>query len=107
MSEFDTLADIAPENGSWDPGPRWSPQASRGALRSLHEPRHCHSVSSFRIHPVPFPHGPDGDDGMRQERTPSQSFRVPGSGWRFEGWKPVSTTKLAMVISGGSGPGTR
>ena len=35
----------------------------------------------------------------------SHSFRVPGSGWRFEGWKPasppVSVTKRATVMSGG------
>ncbi len=37
--------------------------------------------------------------------TPSHSFRVPGRGWRLNGWKPpgpsVSVTKRATVMSGG------
>ena len=47
--------------------------------------------------------------GFQRIFSPSRTFRVPGSGWRFEGWNPAcpaaSATKVRTSMSGGpAGP---
>ena len=71
------------------------PSAARQRLlgrtpRRIYQSITLKSEFLLSVFPVPFLHGLDGDDGKRQELHASQSFWVPGSGWRFEGSKPAS-----------------
>lgn len=60
------------------------------------------ALNSVSSPSLPVPHRLDGGDGVGQEIDAFPEFLRASGGCRFDGWKPVSTRRRVMVMSGGS-----